>query len=236
MPIRNLLKYYETQALLNLFYWQIPSFFMRSLLLVSVLIQGVECGLGKVPLHHVNLTSDLVAGPVTAGVRSVLPVDGVHLFLGNDLAGDKVVVNPIVTDKPVLGEVYDPIIEDVLDLYPACAVTRAMAYKAILDQPTLNLYPGLSHDLSDIFLGQSDDQIGNSLPKASCEAGAKLNESHDSQVPAKGLSESSYFYMFPMRIYLAKRLVLLIHLLNVFQFCLLNNLLLNRIKILNFQL
>jgi hypothetical protein len=48
---------------------------------------------------------------VTAGVRSVLPVDGVHLLLGNDLAGDKVVVNPIVTDKPVLGEVYDQHIE-----------------------------------------------------------------------------------------------------------------------------
>jgi hypothetical protein len=53
------------------------------------------------------------------------------LLLGNDLAGDKVVVNPIVTDKPVLGEVYDPIIEHVLDLYPAGAVTRAMAQKAI---------------------------------------------------------------------------------------------------------
>ena len=77
----------------------------------SVLIQGVECGFVKVPLHHVNLTSDLVSGPVTVGVRSVLPVDGVHLLLGNDLAGEKVVVNPIVTDKPVLEEVNDPIIE-----------------------------------------------------------------------------------------------------------------------------
>ena len=199
-------------------------------------MQGVECGLAKVPLHHVNLASDLVSGPVTVGVRSVLLVDGVHLLLGNHLAGDKVVINPIVTDKPVLEEVYDPIIEDVLNLYPACAVTRAMAHKAILDQPSLNLYVDLSHDLSDIFLGQSDDQIGNSLPKISCEVGAKFNESHDSQVPAKGLSDGSYFYMFPMRIFLAKRLVLLIHLLNIFQLCLLNNLLLNRIKILNFQL
>jgi hypothetical protein len=42
-----------------------------------------------------------------------------------------------------------------------------MAQKAILD-------PDLSYDLSDTFLGQSDDQIGNSLPKTSCEADAKL--------------------------------------------------------------
>ena len=67
----------------------------------------------------------------------------------------------------------------VLDLYPACAVTRAMAQKAILDQPTLSLDPDLSYDLSDTFLCQSDDQIGNSLPKTSCEADAKFNESHD---------------------------------------------------------
>jgi hypothetical protein len=107
-----------------------------------------------------------------------------------DLAGDNVVVIPIVTDKPALEEVYDPIIEDVLNFYQACAVTRAMALKAILDQPTLSLDPDLSYDLSDTFLGQSDDQIGNSLPKASCEADAKFNESHDSQVPAKGLSDS----------------------------------------------
>ena len=31
----------------------------------SVLIQGVECGLVTVPLHHVNLKSDLVSGTVT---------------------------------------------------------------------------------------------------------------------------------------------------------------------------
>ena len=69
---------------------------------------------------------------MTVGARSVLPVDGVHLILGNDLAGDKVVVNSIMTDKPVLEEVYDPIIEDVLDLYPACAVTQAMAHETAL--------------------------------------------------------------------------------------------------------
>jgi hypothetical protein len=201
----------------------------------SVLIQGVECGLIKVPLHHVNLSSDLVSGPVTVGVRSVLPVDGVHLLLGNDLAGDKVVVNSIMTDNPVLEEVYDPIIEDVLDLYPACAVTRAMAQKAILDQPTLSLDPDRSYDLSDTFLGQSDDQIGNSLPK---KFHVKLMQSLMRVMIHKYLLkvfQIIHFYMFPMKICLAKRLILLIYLLKVFQFCLLDNLLLNRIKILNFQ-
>jgi hypothetical protein len=168
------------------------------------------------------------------GVRSVLPVDGVHLLLGNDLAGDKVVVNSIMTDKPVLEEVYDPIIEDVLDLYPACAVTRAMAQKAILDQPTLSLDPDLSYDLSDTFLGQSDDQIGNSLPNISCEADANFNESHDSQVSAKGLSDNSFLYV-PNEDMSGQK----VNSVNIptegFPVLSTENLLLNRIKILNFQ-
>ena len=54
----------------------------------SVLIQGVECGFVNVPLHNIYLSSDLVKGPVAVGIRQTLPFKGVHLLLGNDLAGD----------------------------------------------------------------------------------------------------------------------------------------------------
>ena len=64
----------------------------------SVLIQGVECGFVNVPLHNLYLSSDLVNGPVAVGIRQTLPVKGVHLLLGNALAGDK--VNPLITDTP----------------------------------------------------------------------------------------------------------------------------------------
>ena len=66
----------------------------------SVLIQGVECGFVNVPLHNIYLSSDLVSGPVAVGIRPSLPFKGVHLLLGNDLAGDKVVVNPLLTNTP----------------------------------------------------------------------------------------------------------------------------------------
>ena len=59
-----------------------------------VLITGVDSpDYTSVPLHNVHLLSKLVSGPVTVGIKSSLPFDGVHLLLGNDLAGDKVVVN-----------------------------------------------------------------------------------------------------------------------------------------------
>ena len=68
----------------------------------SVRIQGVECGFVNVPLYNIYLSSDLVNSPVAVGIRQTLPFKGVHLLIGNDLAGDKVVVNPHVTDTPCM--------------------------------------------------------------------------------------------------------------------------------------
>ena len=96
----------------------------------SVLIQGVECGFVNVPLHNIYLYSDLVTGPVAVGIRPSLPFKGIHLLLGNDLAGDKVVVNPLFTSTPCVDQPPDPIEQEIPDLYPSCAVTRAMAKKA----------------------------------------------------------------------------------------------------------
>ena len=124
----------------------------------SVLIQGVECGFVNVPLHNIYLSSDLVKGPVAVGIRQTLPFKGVHLLLGNDLAGDKVVVNPLVTDTPFIDQSPDPIEQELPDLYPSCAVTRAMAKKAMLTENQSDV------DLTDSFIGQSfKNEITKSL-------------------------------------------------------------------------
>ena len=56
----------------------------------------------NVPLHKVNLVSDLVTGSVAVGTRPTLSIKGVSLLLGNDLAGGKVVADPKVTSKPII--------------------------------------------------------------------------------------------------------------------------------------
>ena len=96
----------------------------------SVLIRGINCSeYSPVPLHTVYLKSSLVTGPVKVGIQPSLPFEGVHFILGNDLAGDKVVVNAIVTEKPCLVEFPDPVEKEIPGLYPACVVTRAMSKK-----------------------------------------------------------------------------------------------------------
>jgi hypothetical protein len=120
----------------------------------DALIQGVECGFLNVPLHVVNLKSDFVNGPVTVGVMHSLPVTGVHLLLGNDLAGDKVVVNPLVTANPSLDQI-DPIENEIPELYPGCAVTRAMAKKALSNEVEISL--------SDTFMGHLPEVTSTSV-------------------------------------------------------------------------
>ena len=124
----------------------------------SVLIQGVECGFVNVPLHNIYLSSDLVTGLVAVGIRPSLPFKGVHLLLGNDLAGDKVVVDPLLTNTPCVDQPPDPIEQEIPDLYPSCAVTRAMAKKAKLNHGMQDI------DLTDTLIGQSfNNEISNSL-------------------------------------------------------------------------
>ena len=67
-------------------------------------------------------------------------------------------VNPFVTDTPNIGQTDDPIGQEIPDLYPSCAVTRAMAKKAILKNSNSDI------DLTDTFICQYfNDEIKKSL-------------------------------------------------------------------------
>ena len=71
---------------------------------------------------------------MAVGIRQTFAFKGVHLLSGNDLAGDKVVVNPPITDTPCMDQSPDPIEQELPDLNPSCAVTRAMTKKAMLTE------------------------------------------------------------------------------------------------------
>lgn len=65
----------------------------------NILVRRIGMGCLSLPLHDLYLTSDLVTGPVTLGVCSHLPVDGVDVILGNDLAGGDVFPRPLVISE-----------------------------------------------------------------------------------------------------------------------------------------
>ena len=80
------------------------------------------------------------------------------------MAGKKVIPSPVVTDKPKIEEVIDPILEEIPDLYPSYAVTRAMTQKAKLSKPPITNSVLSECDLADTFLSRtfSDEKNGYS--------------------------------------------------------------------------
>ena len=101
--------------------------------------RGMGMQLLSAPKHRLVLSCDLGQGEVAMGVRPSLPVPGVAVILGNDLAGGRlwpdVLPSPVVSSKPVVRELADPE-KKLTKVFPACntffspcAVTRAQAYK-----------------------------------------------------------------------------------------------------------
>ena len=117
----------------------------------SVLVSGVG-GIQSIPLHKVVLESKLVpAGVYLVGVCDTLPVNGVSLLLGNDLAGSRVVSNPCMSDVPVISKDES----DLQDIFPECVVTRATARRQLAVDPItsdvdLCLADSFMADLRDI--------------------------------------------------------------------------------------
>ncbi|KAI2645228.1 Retrovirus-related Pol polyprotein [Labeo rohita] len=108
----------------------------------DVLIQGIELGIVRVPLHSIYLRSNIVTGLVKVAVRSQLPVKGISLILGNDLAGSKVSTLPEVVDVPCASDKDDVLVQEFPSVFQSCVVTCAQARK-FEDEI----------DLSDSFLG-----------------------------------------------------------------------------------
>ncbi|XP_061597750.1 alpha-taxilin-like [Cololabis saira] len=94
-------------------------------------MRGMGMQLIPVPLHRMSIVCGLVSGEVVVGVRPELPVEGVDVILGNDLAGDKVwaeaIAPNVVTQVPVSS--YPSKQEGKTEVLPACAVTHAKKKK-----------------------------------------------------------------------------------------------------------
>ena len=56
----------------------------------KILMRGMGLDVVLFPEHKMNLDCELVQGEVPMGVRPALPIEGVDLILGNDLAGSRV--------------------------------------------------------------------------------------------------------------------------------------------------
>ncbi|KAK3882585.1 hypothetical protein Pcinc_013049 [Petrolisthes cinctipes] len=117
-------------------------------------------GLDAVPLVTIHLESELFSGSALVGVVDQLPVPGVQLILGNDLAGGKMGSLPVVSEVPVESKETEKLVEEVPDVFPVCAVTRSMTARKESEpdetEMELPLCEDLEVDLSETFLANLD--------------------------------------------------------------------------------
>ena len=153
----------------------------------NVLISGIEMGVLEVPLHEVNIKSSLINGKIVIGTRPSLPVEGISLILGNDLAGERVMVDPRVVEKPRDDENTERLAEKFPGIFPASVVTRSMKAKkeAIKEQGKEEI------GLSGTFLENIDVKFEERI-KEKAEKALMRNESRNvkENIPEKQESES----------------------------------------------
>ena len=131
------------------------------------MFKAVELGFVSAPLHKIHLKSDLFTGSIVVGVRPTLPVEGISMMLGNDVCGERVIANPIVSEIP--SEFDDPLCDPLLnvppeEIFPACAVvTRAMRKKIMQNDIAENSIKSQSdpYDLLDTFIANEDKCVVN---------------------------------------------------------------------------
>ncbi len=96
-----------------------------------MLIRGIGLNVISVPLHKIVLRSDLIQGEVEVAVLSCLPVEGVQVILGNNLACERVwqnvLPNLVVTPSVSISEMTDENCTCSSNVYPSCVITRSMS-------------------------------------------------------------------------------------------------------------
>ena len=80
-----------------------------------------------------------MSGPVIVGAMTSLPLEGISLIFGNDLAGDWVMADPCVCSKPCLSTEAGASEIQRSGVFPLCAITETMDKKVHVDKtPCLN--------------------------------------------------------------------------------------------------
>ena len=149
----------------------------------NVLISGVEMGVLEVPLHEVNIKSSLINGNIVIGMRPSLPVEGISLILGNDLAGERVMVDPRVVEN----EKTERLAEKFPGIFPASVVTRSMkAKEAIKEQGKEEI--GLSGTFLENIDGKFEERNKEKADKALMR---KESWNVKENIPEKQESESN---------------------------------------------
>ena len=144
-------------------------------------------GVLEVPLHDISIRSSLINGNIVIGMRPSLPVEGISLILGNALAGEKVMVDPRVVEKPRDDEKTERLAEKFPGIFPASVVTLLMKAKKEVIKQQGKEEIGLSGTFLENIEGKFEERN-----KEKAEKALMRNESRNvkGNIPGKHEGES----------------------------------------------
>lgn len=152
-----------------------------------VIVRGVSLVPLSAPLHKIFLTCGLVEGDVHIAVRPGLPIDGIDVILGNDLAGDRVWASGCPVKLPAQVKEPDDCQRNFPEVFTACAVTRAMT-KAESDTSNEDCDFKVDFHLPESFSISQQELVTEQ------KADASLSELFDQVQPTKEAKSSASGY------------------------------------------
>ena len=90
-----------------------------------LLVEGIVVEFVSIPCVEVKLTSNLVNGSVKVVLVDSLPMEGVDMLIGNDLAGGKVTITSLLTSIPMSPESTETVDDNLYDMFPSSITARA---------------------------------------------------------------------------------------------------------------
>ncbi len=113
-----------------------------------VILRGIG-GSVSAPIVEVNLECELYSGKAKLAVVDVMPIEGVDVLLGNDIAGGKVKLTPMVSVRAEESKKTEKYVEENNDLFPVCVSTRGQVERQKCTEKCENLETELG--LTDLF-------------------------------------------------------------------------------------
>ena len=107
----------------------------------------ILCGIGgtvSAPLIDIELKCTGYQGTPKVAVVDTLPIPKADILLGNDLIRGHKCINPLISTVPQIQEATEKLVHENPDLFPVCAVTRAMARETQKGENT-------AHDNNDVL-------------------------------------------------------------------------------------
>lgn len=104
----------------------------------SSVLRGVEMGYVLRPVHRIHIQSSLVTGFFPVAVCNELPVSGIALLMGNDIASGRVTPTLHVLDHPQCYGIPTSG-QTPPNVFPACAITGARSREVRQDDSEVSL-------------------------------------------------------------------------------------------------